>query len=253
MSAPEIFDTELFVELSAGLPRQGPGSTEATLRALSMVNGLPARPKILDVGCGAGAQTIDLARATGGEIVALDNRPRFLDELLARAATAGVSSQIKVVCQSMFEMDFPDASFDLIWSEGAIYIIGFASGLSHCRRFLKSDGSIVVSELTWLTDVPPATARDFWARNYPAMQPIESNVKSAQDVGYSEIKTFVLPTADWWDNYYGPAEARLTQVAARHAGEPETLALLGEIRREYDLFRAHSAAYGYVFYVMRKP
>jgi SAM-dependent methyltransferase len=253
MSKAEIFDTELFVELSAGLPRQGPGSTQATLRALSMVYGLPARPKILDIGCGPGAQTIDLARATGGEIVALDNQQRFLDEMLGRATAAGVSSQIKPVCGSMFEMDFPDASFDLIWSEGAIYIMGFAAGLTACRCFLKPGGSIVVSELTWLNDNPPAAARDYWAENYLSLQSIDGNLKIAADAGYVNVKTFVLPSADWWSNYYAPGEARLIEVRARHAGEPETVALLDDIRREYDLFRAHSDAYGYVFYVMRKP
>jgi SAM-dependent methyltransferase len=253
MSKARIFDTELFVELSAGLPRQGPGSTEATLRALSMVDRLPARSKILDIGCGPGAQAIDLARATGGEIVALDNRQRFLDEMLARAVTAGVRSQIKAVCGSMFEMDFPDASFDLIWSEGAIYIMGFGAGLSACWRFLKPGGSVVVSELTWLVDDPPAAARDRWTQEYPAMQSIGGNLKIAADAGYGDIKSFVLPTADWWANYYGPGEARLIDVRARHAAELETIALLDDIRREYDLFRAHSDAYGYVFYVMRKP
>ncbi len=253
MSKSEIFDSELFVQLSAGLPRQGPGSTEATRRAFSMVEGLPARPKLLDIGCGPGAQTIDLARATGGEIIALDNRQRFLDEMLARALKAGVSSQIKPVCLSMFEMDFSDASFDLIWSEAAIYIMGFAAGLSACRRFLKPGGSIVVSELSWLIDDPPAAARDYWAQNYPAMQSFDANRKIAADAGYEDIKTFVLPAADWWANYYEPGEARLDEVRACHASEPEAVALLDDIRREYDLFRAHSDAYGYVFYVMRKP
>jgi ubiquinone/menaquinone biosynthesis C-methylase UbiE len=253
MSKAKIFDTELFVELTAGLPRQGPGSTEATLRALAMVHGLPAHPRILDIGCGPGAQTIDLARATGGEIVALDNRQRFLDEMLVRAAQAGVASQIKPVCGSMFEMDFPCASFDLIWSECAIYIMGFAAGLVACRRFLKPGGSVVVSELTWLTDNPPADARDYWAANYPAMKSIDGNVKIAVDAGYENVRTFVLPSADWWANYYGPGEERLNEVRARHAGEPKTVALLDDIRREYDLFGAHSDAYGYVFYVMRKP
>src|ERR1700680_1281493 len=96
---------DLFRQLTEGLPRQGPGSTEATLRALRMVRDLPRRPQILDVGCGPGAQTIDLARATGGRIVAVDVRSRFLEELTARAEAAGVADQITTVKASMSAMD----------------------------------------------------------------------------------------------------------------------------------------------------
>ncbi len=127
----------LFRELTEGLSRQGPGSPETTLHALDLARGLPPRPQILDVGCGPGLQTIELARATGGRIVAVDIRQRFLDELTERASAAGVIPQVTTVKTSMLDMDFADASFDLIWSEGAIYIAGFAAGLGAWRRFLK--------------------------------------------------------------------------------------------------------------------
>jgi SAM-dependent methyltransferase len=120
-------------ELTEGLLRQAPGSPEATLRALGLARGLPERPRILDVGCGPGAQTIELARATGGWIVALDIRQRFLDELTERAEAAGVLTQVTTLNASMLEMDFADESFNLIWSEGAIYIAGFAHGLAEWR------------------------------------------------------------------------------------------------------------------------
>ena len=122
-------EMSIFRELTEGLPRQAPGSAAATLRALGLVRGLPTSPRILDVGCGPGAQTIELARATNGWIVAVDIRQRFLDELTERAAAAGVLPQVTTINTSMFDMDFADASFDLIWSEGAIYIQGFAAGL----------------------------------------------------------------------------------------------------------------------------
>src|SRR5271166_1888599 len=127
----------IFRELTEDLPRHAPGSPEATRRALGLARGLPERPRILDVGCGPGAQTIELARATGGWIVAVDIRQRFLDELTERASEAGVLPQITTINISMFDMDFADESFDLIWSEGAIYIQGFASALAAWRRFLK--------------------------------------------------------------------------------------------------------------------
>ena len=129
MSGGSIWrEMSIFRELTEGLPRQGPGSAETTLRALGLVRGLPARPRILDVGCGPGAQTIELARATGGRILAVDIRQRFLDQLTERARAAGVIPQVTTVKTSMFDMDFADASFDLIWSEGAIYIAGTRRG-----------------------------------------------------------------------------------------------------------------------------
>lgn len=244
---------DLFRELTEALPRQGPGSTVATLRALAIIIGLPLHPRILDIGCGPGAQTIDLARATGGDIVALDLDEQFLAQLRTRAEAARVADRITTLKGSMLAMDFARDEFDLIWSEGAIYLMGFAAGLSICRRFLKPGGWVVVSELTWLMPEPPAEAREFWARNYPAMRARAENEGIVIEAGYEAPATFVLPTADWWENYYGPGERRLLEVRERYADDRETVAALDEIRREYDLFRAHSDAYGYVFYVMRKP
>jgi len=243
----------IFRELTEGLPRQAPGSPGATLRALGLARGMPPRPQILDVGCGPGAQTIELARATGGRIVAVDIRQRFLDELTERAGAAGVLPQVTTVNTSMFDMDFADASFDLIWSEGAIYIAGFAAGLGAWRRFLKPGGWIAVSELTWLVPDPPAAAVAFWARHYPGMGSIERNCQIVAETGYVDLDGFVLPVRDWWNNYYEPAERRVAELREKYAGDRSVLAILGQADREHDLFRAYSDAYGYVFYVMRKP
>ena len=245
--------TNLFRELTEGLPRQGPGSAAATRRALAMMRGLPKRPRVLDVGCGPGAQTIELARATGGSIIAVDHSARFLGELERRAQAAGVESQIAMLRASMFDMEFAEESFDLIWSEGAIYIRGFGAGLAAWRRFLQPHGWIAVSELSWLVEEPPQEPRAFWARRYPGMQSVEENRAAVAAAGYIDLATFVLPSQDWWDNYYGPAEARLAELRAKYAADTEALAALNEIQREYDLFRKYSDSYGYVFYVMRKP
>jgi len=243
----------IFRELTEGLPRQGPGSPEATLRALGLTRELPDRPRILDVGCGSGAQTIELARATRGEIVAVDIRQRFLDELTEHARDAGVLPQITTVNASMFDMQFPAESFDLIWSEGAIYIAGFAAGLGAWRRFLKPGGWLAVSELSWLVPNPPAETAQFWARNYPGMKSIERNCQVISETGYVDADGFVLPVQDWWDNYYGPGQTRVAALRKKYAGDPDVLAILEDAQREYDLFSVHCEVYGYVFFVMRKP
>jgi SAM-dependent methyltransferase len=214
---------------------------------------LPDRPRILDVGCGSGAQTIELARATRGEIVAVDIRQRFLDELTEHARDAAVLPQITTVNASMFDMQFPAESFDLIWSEGAIYIAGFAAGLSAWRRFLKPGGWLVVSELSWLVPNPPAEAAQFWARNYPGMKSIERNFQVISETGYVDADGFVLPVQDWWDNYYGAGQTRVAALRKKYAGDPDVLAILEDAQREYDLFRVHCEVYGYVFFIMRKP
>ena len=245
-------EMSIFRELTECLPRQAPGSAESTLRALSLVRGLPPNPRILDVGCGPGAQTIELARTTRGWIVALDIRQRFLDELTERAGEARVLPQVTTINSSMFDMDFDDASFDLIWSEGAIYIAGFAAGLSAWRRFLKPGGWLAVSELTWLVPDPPAAAAAYWSRSYPGMGSIEHNCQLVAEAGYVDADGFVLPVKDW-HNYYGPAERRVAELREKYAGDGEALAVLDEAQREHDLFREYHDAYGYVFYVMRKP
>ncbi|MGE5484827.1 MAG: hypothetical protein ACM3X4_07420 [Ignavibacteriales bacterium] len=49
---------------------------------------------------------------------------------------------------SMLQLSFPPESFDLIWSEGAIYIMGFGNGLTAWKPLLRRGGYVVVSELS---------------------------------------------------------------------------------------------------------
>ena len=69
----------------------------------------------------------------------------------------------------MRQLEFAPGSFDLIWSEGAIYNIGFRAGLEAWRPLLVKGGCMAVSEATWLTEDRPAEARAFWQEGYPAL------------------------------------------------------------------------------------
>ena len=111
-----------FLEIYGTLPRAGPGSNELTRRAFRMMEALPSSPRILDVGCGPGMQTIELLRLSDGTVVALDLLPQMLERLEAEADAAGVSDRLVTLEQDMKEMTFPPSSFDVIWSEGAIYL-----------------------------------------------------------------------------------------------------------------------------------
>lgn len=242
---PEI---ELFWKIHSHLPREGPGSDASTLRAFSMLPNLPAQPRILDIGCGPGAQTVVLARVSHADIIAIDTHQPFLDDLAVRAAQAGVSERIHLLKASMFELEF-EKPFDLIWSEGAIYIMGFETGLREWRRLLKPSGYIAVTEISWLKPNPPETVRDFWEREYPGMGSVEENLKRMASAGYHEVGHFILPENDWWDNYYHPLVERIHTLREQYRHDELSQQSLDAEQLEIELYRKYSEWYGYVFYL----
>jgi ubiquinone/menaquinone biosynthesis C-methylase UbiE len=248
---------DVMLEVFRGLPQQGPGNEECTLRALERIGELPGNPRILDVGCGTGRQTLLLARHCGGQIVAVDLDRDSLGELERLAASAGLAPHITTQQTPMSELEFPDRHFDLIWSEGAIYHMGFEPGLAAWKRFLVPAGHVAVSELSWLTDDPPPNAADFWRTHYPAMQSRAENLRAVERAGYQSIESFVLPEAAW-QGYYGPLEDRVavlrTKYGAAQSDEtPGAISTLDEIQEEIDVFRASQGSYSYVFYIARRP
>lgn len=58
------FDFNLICEYFSNVERQGPGSPEITLKALSFIDNLTPHSLIADIGCGTGGQTITLAQTT---------------------------------------------------------------------------------------------------------------------------------------------------------------------------------------------
>jgi SAM-dependent methyltransferase len=249
----EIFD--------ASLPRLGPGDDGSTSKALDML--LSARPeskgarepgqlRILDIGCGNGAQTIQLAKQTNGTIVAVDNHQPFLDELKRRAETEGVSAKITVCLKDMCALGMQEGTFDLIWSEGALYIMGFGKGLAVCHNLLRPGGLLSVSEISWLGPDPPAECQQFFANEYPAMVDIDTNLATVESCGYEALGHFTLPESAWWVPYYEPLEGRLRSLREEYTTDPERIEVIESIQLEIEVYHRYSAYYGYVFYLMQR-
>ncbi len=241
---------DLFFEIHQNLPREGPGDDESTERALRMIH-LPSRPEILDIGSGPGMQTIALARLTGGHVIATDTHQPFLDVLTRRARDADLSGRIETHKMSMFALDFKERSFDLIWSEGAVYIIGFDQGLKAWRPYLKPRAFLVISEISWLKQRPPKEVADFWKAEYPGMRMQEDNLQKARNAGYRIIGSFSVPESAWWENYYSPMERQIVTLLEKYKGDKEAQAALDDALLEIEMYRKYSEWYGYVFYVMQ--
>ncbi|MFH1436436.1 MAG: class I SAM-dependent methyltransferase [Pseudomonadota bacterium] len=242
---------DFFEDIYTDIPKFSPGTIEATRKAYQMLAELPARPRILDVACGTGMQTIELAKISKGKIVALDIYQPYLEILNKRAATEGVRSRIKTRNMSMFSLDFDECSFDVIWAEASIHIIGFEKGLKQWKKLLKQEGYIVVSELAWMKESPPEEAKKFWGFEYPSMKSHKGNIEIIKKCGYVFISSFILSETDWWKNCYDPLEKKIGALREIHRGNNKNIRELNHLQREIDLFRKYSDYYGYAFYIMK--
>jgi SAM-dependent methyltransferase len=243
---------EIFLDVHRGLPRQGPGAEASTLEALAWCTGLPERPVVLDIGCGPGMQTVTLSQTlTDAHITALDLHQSFLHELKARVNTARVANRIDILVADMHALPFSHQSFDLIWVEGAAYIMGFEKALIAWKPLLKTEGYIAMSELVWLHAEPPTEVADFFAHAYPAMTDIATNIEMLQACGYELSGHFTLPDPDWWVPYYTPLEAKLPSLYDTYADDEDALGIIETAQREIEMRRRFGNWYGYEFFIGR--
>ena len=235
--------------LFEGLEQQGPGSEASTKKALSLLPELPSNPRVLDIGCGPGRQTLTVAKETGGRVVGVDVYQPFLDQLAASAASAGL--EIDRRCQSMDQLSDPPGSVDLIWSEGAVYLMGLEKALKRWKPLLADSGAMAFTEASWLVDVPPAEALDFWVDAYPSMASVEVNKAKIARLGFDVLETFPLPVEDWWKGYYTPLRERMEKLRPKAESWAELAEVLEATEAEIDLFERYHDSYGYVFYILR--
>ncbi len=245
---------EFFLQFHHGTPRQGPGTAESTADAFHRIERfLPPSPAILDLGCGSGAQTIVLAGLTSGTILAVDSNTVFVEALNRQLVDRGLRERVTTRVGDMNALDLPPEGFDLLWCEGALFVLGFERGLRLLRPLLRGSALAVVSEATWLRpiDQAPPEVRSFWSEAYPPMTDVEGNLALARQAGFEPLDHFTLP-AEGWAAYVDPLERRMTEVLARHRGDPDAEEAARSERREFVMFREHLGWFGYEFYLLRR-
>lgn len=242
---------DVLYELFDGVSRQGPGDNASTRKAWALLGDVPPHPTILDIGCGSGLQTLELARITSGRIIALDNHQPYLDILQQRAAAENLVGHIETVNCSMLEMDFDPGTFDVIWSEGALYILGFDQGLATSKSLLKPSGYLVVSEMSWFTPDPPQELQQFLSDEQIDIRTLDENLQRIDQAGYHSLGHFPLPQESWLDNFYNLVEKNIAPLQQKYREDPELLVVVSNMQREIQLYRAYSNHYGYIFYAMQ--
>lgn len=245
------FDLNVIYDYFSNTVRQGPGSPEITLKALSFIDGLTEKSKIADIGCGTGGQTMVLAKNTVCEITGIELWPAFVQQFNQNFQNQHLQNRVKGMIGNMENLPFQEEELDLIWSEGAIYNIGFERGLNEWRKFLKPGGHIAITENTWFTEERPDEIQDFWLNAYPQIDTISNKIAQMQKAGYLPVAAFILPDAAWTD-YYAVQPQMQESFLKKYKGNQSAEEFIRYQRYEAALYLKYHTYYGYVFYIGRR-
>lgn len=251
MLVNDLLDPQLKIIFSfyERLHRKAPGSEATTQRAWSLFRHLPRCPRVVEFGCGSGASALVLA-AAGADVTAVDIHQPFLDDLRRRAAEQGLAERLTPVCADMGEPPFAPHSFDLVWCEGAIYLVGFEEGLRRWRPLVKPGGCVAVSHVAWLVESPPRRAVEFWTCEATGIRSVSEDLLTLRGAGYQPLEHFVLPPQDWAD-YYDPLQELLVEFRRTHSADHAVQQFADSLQNEIDVWRECGDSFGYVFYLAR--
>lgn len=247
----EDFDFTLIADFFKRIDRQGPGGDNETMLAKYLLPNFEKDIRIADIGCGTGRQTAVLAEMFDGQIDAVDLFPEMLDGLMARCIQRGVADKVNPIKASMDALPFLPETYDLIWAEGSIFIIGYEKGLRYWRQFLKPSGFIVVSECSWLGDKRPQNMS--WIHdNLPEIDTIDNKIRQMQKAGYEPYAHFTLPEHCWTDNYYAHMPKAMDAFLTDHPSHPSAQIFVERMKEEIAYYQNNKDTFGYVFYIGRK-
>jgi len=189
------------------------------------------KPRILDIGCGSGVPTMELARLGQGEVIGIDIDQPALDKLTKKIREAGFSNRVQAVNCSILDMVFPDESFDIIWSEGSIFVIGFKRGIQEWKRFLKPNGFMVIHD---------------------EKGNVEEKLEQISKCGYKLLGYFILSEDTWWTEYFAPLEKLIAKSQASYTRDPHTLEEINQAQRELEMFKHNPESNSSVCFVIQK-
>jgi ubiquinone/menaquinone biosynthesis C-methylase UbiE len=188
-------------------------------------------PQILDVGCGSGVPTIELARLSNGHVTGIDIDETSLNLLQDKIKKMKINKQISIFKKSISAMDFPKESFDIIWAEGSVFVIGFENSIKRWHRYLKPNGFLVIHD-----------------ENKDKTKKLGTIRKN----GYSLITQFDLSDEIWWLEYYTPLEQLIQKFRNMYPNDNKLIIELDSDQNEIDKCKKKSVIFSSFYVIMRK-
>ena len=170
--------------------------------------------KVLDLGCGAGHETIQAAMQVGelGETFGLDITPEML-EMARQNAREQEISNICFVYSSIEQMPFDDSYFDAIMSN---CVINHASDKKQVYReifrVLRSGGRFVVSDAVSKEALPDDIKNDpnQWAACFGGAITEEDYLQSVREAGFANIS--IVSRREYLKNGYDFASLTIQAI-----------------------------------------
>jgi len=188
-------------------------------------------PHILDIGCGTGVPTIELAKISNGHVTGVDVDVTSLDFLQGKINEMRLNDRVSVINKSILDMDLPEESFDIVWAEGSVFIIGFENSIKKWRRFLKPNGFLVIHD-----------------ENKDKTKKLGLITKYS----YTLIAQFELSDNLWRRKYYAPLEQLVKEFWDKYPSDSELINELYKEQIEIDKCKSNSTVTSSFFIIMQK-
>ena len=178
-------------------------------------------PSVLDIGCGSGIQTIELAKMCNGQITAIDIDVAALALLQRRIKEQGLSHRFSIMQVSMLNLHGLGKTYDIIWAEGSIYAVGFENGIRDWKQLLTKDGFLVVHDEN---------------------NRVDAKLQIIKKHGYKILGQIEVPHEEWEERYYKPL---LSTLSTKKLPESD----FRDLRKEIDTFKRTKM--GSIFFVLQ--
>lgn len=215
---------------------------------------LRAGERLLDVGSGNGAAPIYLATAHGCEVTGLNLSERENEVARRRAEEEGVADRVEIRHGDFHDLPFPDASFDVVWSqESLLHAVDKRGVLEECLRVLRPGGRLVLSDLLMRRHVTDPERAELYSRvGTPEMWDFADYQDALRAAGFE-----LIDADDWTDHVaptYGAVRSALLERRGELAGvvpDEQIERTVAALQKWVDAGRADKISHG--FFLARRP